>query len=59
MLAVCHTVVGAIAVEEGDHAHGAALLAEADRLRAEVGATVPRFQAEDLERARRALARSG
>jgi hypothetical protein len=56
VLAVCHTVLGLVAVEAGDAEGGAKLLSEADRLRAEVGAPVPKFQASDLERARGALA---
>jgi tetratricopeptide (TPR) repeat protein len=55
VLAVCQTVLGVIAVEHGDTSSGAALLAEADRLRAEVGAPVPKFQVTDLERARETL----
>ena len=55
VLAVCRTVLAVIAVENGDPALGAELLAEAERLRAEVGATVPKFQVTDLERARKAL----
>ena len=52
VLAVCHTVLAVIAVEDGDLARGAEYVAEADRLRAEVGAPVPKFQVEDLARAR-------
>ena len=37
VLAVCYTVLGVIAVEQGDAEPGAEHLAEADRLRAEVG----------------------
>jgi predicted ATPase/DNA-binding SARP family transcriptional activator len=56
LLAVCHTVLGLVAVENGEPARGAELLAEADRLRSEVGAPVPKFQVEDIGRARGALA---
>jgi tetratricopeptide (TPR) repeat protein len=56
VLAVCHTVLGVIEVENGDPRRGAELLVEADRLRAEVGAPVPKFQVADIERARSILA---
>jgi tetratricopeptide (TPR) repeat protein len=56
VLAVCHTVLAVIAVEQGDTDAGAARLAEADRLRSEVGAPVPRFQLDDIVRTRAALA---
>ena len=56
VLAVCHTVLAVIAVEQGDPEAGATRLAEADRLRSEVGAPVPRFQLDDIVRARAALA---
>jgi tetratricopeptide (TPR) repeat protein len=59
VLAVCHTVLGVVAVEDGDGARGAELLGEADRLRSGVGAPVPSFQLEDLEGARAALAGRG
>jgi len=55
VLAVCHTVLGVIAVEDGDLASGSASLTEAEQFRAAVGAPVPRVQLQDLERARRAL----
>jgi tetratricopeptide (TPR) repeat protein len=56
VLAVCKTVLGLIEVEAGEPGRGARLLAEADRLRLEVGAPVPEFQVSDLERARDAVA---
>jgi predicted ATPase/DNA-binding SARP family transcriptional activator len=56
VLAVCHTVLGVIAVESGETDRAAELLTEADRLRCEVGAPEPRFQAADLESARAAVA---
>jgi predicted ATPase/DNA-binding SARP family transcriptional activator len=56
VLAVCRTVLGVIAVESGESGTGAELLADADRLRAEVGAPEPKFQVDDLELARAALA---
>jgi predicted ATPase len=55
VLAVCHTVLAVVAVEEGDPEQGAERLAQADRLRSNVGAPVPKFQVEDLERARAAV----
>ena len=55
MLAVCHTVLGVLAVEDGEFESGAELLATADRLRADVGASVPKFQVDDVERARQAV----
>jgi predicted ATPase/tetratricopeptide (TPR) repeat protein len=58
VLAACHTVLGVIAVENGEAERGAEHVGEADRLRAEVGAPVPSFQVSDLERARGALARA-
>jgi predicted ATPase len=54
--AACYSVLGVVAVGEGDCATGAELLETADRLREAVGAPVPAFQADDLERARLALA---
>jgi len=55
VLAVCCTVLAVIAVESGEPGRGAELLAQADTLRADVGAPEPKFQADDLERARAAL----
>jgi predicted ATPase len=52
VLAVCHTVLAVVAIEEGDPERGAERLAEADRLRSSVGAQVPKFQVSDIERAR-------
>jgi hypothetical protein len=54
--AACYSVLGVVAIGEGDCATGAELLETADRLRASVGAPVPAFQADDLERARLTLA---
>ena len=54
--AACYAVLGVVAIDEGDCATGAELLEKADRLRQSVGAPVPVFQADDLERARVALA---
>jgi hypothetical protein len=51
-------VEAVVAVEEGDAERGADLLTEADRLRSAVGAPVPAFQVDDVERARRSLALS-
>ena len=59
VLAACQTVLGAIAVEDGEIGRASELLAEADRLRAEVGAPVPRFQIEDREWARSTVAAAG
>jgi predicted ATPase/DNA-binding SARP family transcriptional activator len=56
VLAVCQTVLAAVAVEDGEFERAAALLGEADRLRAEVGAHVPKFQADDVQRVRATLA---
>ncbi len=56
VLAVCHTVLGVIAIEDGDATRGAEHVAEADRLRSHAGAPVPKFQVDDVERARDALA---
>jgi tetratricopeptide (TPR) repeat protein len=55
VLAVCCTVLGVIATESGDVDRGADLLQEADRLRAGVGADVPKFQVSDVELVRSAL----
>jgi predicted ATPase len=56
VLAVCHTILAAVAVDEGDSERAAERLAEADRLRAKVGAHVPKFQQADVELTRAALA---
>jgi tetratricopeptide (TPR) repeat protein len=54
--AACYSVLGVVAIDEGDSVNGAELLERADHLRQSVGAPVPAFQADDLERARLALA---
>ena len=54
--AACYSVLGVVAIDEGDSATGAEMLEKADRLRTSVGAPVPAFQADDLARARLALA---
>jgi tetratricopeptide (TPR) repeat protein len=58
VIAACCTVLGVVAVEEGDGAIGAEMLDRADCVRKEVGAPVPSFQRDDLDRAQLALARS-
>jgi len=55
ILAVCCTLLAVIAVESGERDRAADYLERADRLRAEVGAPVPKFQVSDLEEARCAL----
>jgi tetratricopeptide (TPR) repeat protein len=50
--AVCCDVLAAIAAERDELDAAAELLDEADRLRAEVGAEVPAFQRDDVDRAR-------
>jgi hypothetical protein len=50
--AVCCTVLGSVAAERGDGEQSARLLGHADGLRSEAGAPVPRFQCDDLDRAR-------
>ncbi|HEX4818878.1 MAG TPA: BTAD domain-containing putative transcriptional regulator [Acidimicrobiales bacterium] len=52
VLAVCCTLLGVIAAESGDLDRSLSLLEQADRLRAGVGAAVPKFQVSDLERTR-------
>ena len=56
VLAVCRTVLAVVAVDSGDTLRAVELLAEADRLRVDVGASAPKFQVEDLEQARARLA---
>ncbi len=56
VLAVCRTVLAVLAADSGDTVRAVELLAEADRLRADVGAGEPMFQVEDLRRARARLA---
>jgi predicted ATPase len=51
-----YSVLGVVAISEGDCATGAEMLEKADQLRASVGAPVPAFQADDVARARLALA---
>ena len=51
--AVCCAVLGILAAEEGDGEQAARLLGHAERLRHDAGAPVPRFQRDDLDRARR------
>ncbi len=50
--AVCCAVLGALAADEGRGEHAARLLGQADALRQEADAPVPRFQRDDLDRAR-------
>ena len=50
--AVCCTELAILAVERGDAEQAARLLGHADRLRRDVGVPVPRFQCNDLDRAR-------
>ena len=52
--AACCTELGILAVESGDAEQAARLLGHADRLRTEVGVPVPKFQCNDLDRARQA-----
>jgi predicted ATPase len=49
--AACCTVLGVIAVEEGDPTRGAQLLGHAERLRGDGGAPVPALQRRDIDRA--------
>src|SRR5262249_15080598 len=56
ILAAGCTVLAVIAVESDERDRAADYLERADRLRADVGAPVPKFQVADLDEARRALA---
>jgi tetratricopeptide (TPR) repeat protein len=50
-VAACCAVLGMLAVEEGDGAHGAQLLGHANHLRGDGGGPVPAFQHDDISRA--------
>ena len=50
--AVCCAVLGAVAAEAGDGERAARLLGQAEALREDAGAPVPRFQCDDLDRSR-------
>jgi predicted ATPase/DNA-binding SARP family transcriptional activator len=49
--AVCCTELGILAVEAGNGEHAVRLLGHAERLRSDVGAPVPKFQCDGLDRA--------
>jgi predicted ATPase/DNA-binding SARP family transcriptional activator len=55
ILAVCCTILAVIAVASGERDRAADYLGRADRLRADVGAPVPKFQVDDVAAARSAL----
>jgi len=56
VLAVCCTILAVVAVELDEPGTAIGFLERADRLRTEVGAPEPKFQVDDLARARQALA---